>query len=97
MKLLFKNYIVGQIKSFAQDDGNWMVGDIELTPLAKTLRPFLESLTDEEHDATDGPERFPTEYWQESNWVIVDDDNNEKEIELPAVHFDESSIYWRWK
>lgn len=94
--LQFDSKIVGFIVSCEHDDGAWMVGNIRITDFGYEIRDFLVSLTDEA-DGKDVPVEFPIQLMDEKKWSIVDQENgNVRSIELPAVFFDDNSIYWRW-
>jgi hypothetical protein len=53
-----------------------------------------EFMADEDNWDKDPP--VPTEYLDDANWSVVDDDGKKRGVHLPAVYPD-SAISWHWR
>lgn len=92
-KLYHRSTLLGEITDVSRE-GVWMNGQFEPGPEAVAYRDFFSYMTDEAKGQQDPP--FGEEYLNPDNWHLEEEDGQRREIEVPAVHNDQS-IEWRWR
>jgi hypothetical protein len=61
------------------------------------FKRFFDACTDEENDPPDIGGEFPDRYFDDELWYVILPDGKRREIFLPAVHWDDMEITWRWR
>jgi hypothetical protein len=70
-----------------------MVGTFRPEGAADDFAGFWAFVTNSDTSAQDPP--FADELWDSANWRVVDEKDDPRGIEVPAVHSD-GTIMWRW-
>ncbi|WP_028403031.1 hypothetical protein [Ectobacillus panaciterrae] len=92
MKLYFKKECLGSILNVSAE-GTWMFGTIEPNENMSKFQEFFVKLIDEEGFVE---EDMNPEWLDEVNWFIMNDQQELKGIELPAI-YEDGEINWRWR
>lgn len=77
-------------------DQPWIHADFEPSDAANAYRPFFDACTDEDAELPEPGDRYPDEYFDEALWYVVDSAGRKRPICLPAVHWNDGDIAWRW-
>ncbi len=91
MKLFHRKTLIGLIKNVGPDEMG-LAGNIELLPAAESFKPLFDFLIDEERNHEEPP--FSNELLE--GWSIEDDNGVEREIFVPAIDNNYTTIEWRW-
>jgi hypothetical protein len=75
----------------------WMFADFQPSPAANAYREFFEACTDDESELPEPGGRYPVEYLDDSMWSVVDSGGSKHGICLPAIHWSDGDIAWRWR
>lgn len=78
-------------------DQPWVGGDYAPSDAANSYRDFFEHFTDEDRDLPDIGGQYPDTFFDDTLWMIVDVDGKCIPIWLPAVHWSDGDISWRWR
>ncbi|MEM7313328.1 MAG: hypothetical protein AAF497_09275 [Planctomycetota bacterium] len=86
----------GRITNLSGDQP-WMHADFAPNADAAELRPFFDACTDEDNPPPDIDSLFDATLFDDSNWFVADSDGTRRPIFMPAVHWADGDISWRWR
>ncbi|MDC0284676.1 hypothetical protein OAK85_04910 [Mariniblastus sp.] len=95
-KLLHGTTILGAVSNLYADQPE-VGGDFAPYPEASGYRPFFEHCTDDERDFPEPNGDYPNEYFDDELWFVEHPAEGRMPIWLPAIHWIEGDISWRWR
>lgn len=78
-------------------DQPWMHADFQPSPAADAYRDFFDACTDDESELPEPGGLYPAEYFDDAMWTVVDNSGAKHGISLPAIHWSDGEIAWRWR
>ena len=94
--LFFGDLALGAVVDLAFDQP-WVHGNVTLFDSALPFHRFFDACTNEDETPPEPGGEFPDDYFDDERWHVVSDDGARRNIWLPAIHRDRTSISWRWR
>lgn len=72
-------------------------GDFTPSEVAKSYRPFFDHLTDDEREWPEPSDGYPETIFDDTLWFVEHPTDGRIPIWLPAIHWADGDISWRWR
>jgi len=78
-------------------DQPWIHADFKPSAAANAYQDFLDACTEDDSDLPEPGHQYPESYFDDSMWSVEDEKGHKRGIFLPAVHWNDGAIAWRWR
>jgi hypothetical protein len=96
LSIFFKDKLIGELLNIDQDVDLWYSANINLSEYGKSLATFFAVLLNESSNDSDIDSLDP-ELLYDDAWYIIDSEEGELQVEIPAIYFEENIAKWRKK
>ncbi len=96
LTLIWCDKPLGSVTNLSRDQP-WMLADFAPNSDAAELRSFFDACTNEDYPPDDIESLFDASLFDDTNWFVADSVGSRRAIYMPAVHWADGDISWRWR
>ena len=96
LTLIWCDKPLGSVTNLSADQP-WMLADFAPNSDAAELRPFFDACTNEDDPRDEIDSLFDASLFDDTNWFVANADGTRRGISMPAVHWSDGDISWRWR